>query len=91
MDDDVEHDDLTCPECGSEEVYSQPCWMGCDDGFFDGYEDDPLWYDPGEMVVCSECGGRGFYRWCQNCGKDLTWFHFTDAAPVDDGQPPAVS
>lgn len=41
-----------CSECGGE-------------GGFDGYEEDPNWYQPGEIAPCSQCGGRGGYYWCQ--------------------------
>lgn len=35
-----------CPQCGGE-------------GDFDGYDEDPMWYDPGDMVPCGYCNGRG--------------------------------
>ena len=35
------------------------------DGWIDGYEDDPLWYLPGEMERCASCGGSG-------SAKDMT-------------------
>jgi hypothetical protein len=53
-----------------------PCWNGCDDGYFDAYEDDPLWYDEGEMEVCSECGGQGGWTVCGQCNQnnpDVEW------------------
>ena len=82
MDNDVWHDDLACPKCGADEVYSQSCWKGCDDGYFDGYEDDPLWYDPGDMYICDECHGRGILRWCHKCGADLTLHRWPEDAPA---------
>lgn len=32
------------------------------DGFVDGYEDDPLWFEPGEMARCASCGGSGLAK-----------------------------
>lgn len=29
------------------------------DGWLDGYDEDPLWYEPGEMERCASCGGSG--------------------------------
>lgn len=28
-------------------------------GQIDAYEDDPNWYQPGEMKPCPQCGGAG--------------------------------
>jgi hypothetical protein len=41
------------------------CPAGCEDGYFDGYEEDPLWYDEGDLVPCPVCGGQGGYYWCE--------------------------
>jgi hypothetical protein len=55
--------DVRCPRC-SEPVRQRQCTaLDCEDGYFDGYEDDPLWYDPGDLVRYSECGGKGVVRW----------------------------
>lgn len=35
------------------------CWHCGGDGCIDGYEDDPLWFEPGEMERCSSCYGSG--------------------------------
>ncbi len=63
----VRHEDgeVTCKLCGYECDW-QECYAGCDDGYFDGYEEDPLWYDYGELVPCNECGGHGGSYWCDN-------------------------
>lgn len=80
MDDDVRHDDLECPKCGEWEVYSQECYdLGCDDGFIDGYDEDPLWYDPGDVYPCPTCRGHGILRWCAKCGAELTGFSWEPA------------
>ncbi len=55
----------TCKICGAELEWVD-CWNGCDDGFFDGYEEDPLWYDPGDLIPCSACRGNGGYLECPN-------------------------
>lgn len=38
-------------------------WEHCDscggEGGHDGYEDDPLWYQPGDIVECGQCNGEG--------------------------------
>ena len=43
------------------------CWNGCDEGYFDGYEDDPLWYDEGDLIRCEECRGKGGWPVCPEC------------------------
>ena len=43
------------------------CWNGCQDGFFDGYEEDPFWYDEGELIKCSACAGEGGFTVCGEC------------------------
>lgn len=45
-DDDSFDDNGDCGFCGG-------------DGWLDGYEDDPLWFEPGEMARCASCGGTG--------------------------------
>lgn len=41
-------------------------WWDCafcgGDGWIDGYEDDPLWFEPGEMELCASCGGSGLAK-----------------------------
>ena len=44
-----------------------PCWAGCDDGYVDDYEDDPINCDPGDMSYCSECKGEGGWVVCGQC------------------------
>lgn len=44
-----EPDDIpTCPICGAEMAW-EDCWKGCDDGFFDAYESDPVNFAEGEV------------------------------------------
>ena len=54
---------MTCALCHCEMEWVE-CQAGCDDGYFDGYEDDPNWYQPGEMKQCGECCGHGGSYWC---------------------------
>ena len=35
------------------------CLFCCGDGWLDGYEEDPLWFEPGEMDRCPSCYGTG--------------------------------
>lgn len=72
MDDDIQIHDDHCPQCGHYTYWRECPAFDCEDGYYDGYEDDPLWYDPGELVRCEECHGRGYFHWCPNCGYDLT-------------------
>jgi hypothetical protein len=70
--DDYELDDTVCPRCGHEPTHSRRCInIGCDDGWIDMHNDDPLWYDPSETERCEECHGTGIERWCPACGLDL--------------------
>jgi len=54
---------MTCALCDTEMDW-EDCSACGGDGFFDGYEEDPNWYQPGEEVPCSQCGGRGGDYWC---------------------------
>ena len=56
--------DSTCTICGSPLEWEE-CWNGCDDGYFDMYDEDPLWYDEGEEM-CEICRGTGGYWVCPN-------------------------
>lgn len=54
---------LTCVLCDTEMVW-EDCSACGGDGFFDGHEEDPNWYAPGEDVPCTQCGGEGGENWC---------------------------
>lgn len=69
-DDEVELADEHCLNC-AHQTFTCSCWDCGGDGGHDGYEEDPLWYDPGEMVICTTCWGKGFHHWCPRCGWDL--------------------
>lgn len=53
---DYEEDyDRRCPKCGHTPTRFRDCLAGCDDGYFDLYEDDPINYMPGEEgEICTE-------------------------------------
>lgn len=69
--DDYEICEEPCVICGGETRQRMCGAIGCDDGYVDMYEyDDPLWYDPGDYEVCSECHGYGNLWWCVKCGAD---------------------
>jgi len=61
--------DVVCPACGSWPLHRRECW--CEDGWVWGYDEDPLWYDPDELIPCTECDGVGFELWCPRCGADM--------------------
>lgn len=60
---------VTCCLCDCEMEW-EDCTCCGGEGGFDGYEEDPLWYDQGDIVPCQQCGGRGGDYWCPNqtCG-----------------------
>ena len=66
IDDDIDISEICCGECGHSMFERRCTSLGCEDGYIDGYEEDPLWYDDGDLIRCSECRGRGFFRWCPN-------------------------
>lgn len=77
----IEQSDVTygdgkaCQHCGEEMGWSE-CWNCGGAGAFDVYEEDPLWYDPGDEVMCEVCKGDGGFYICTNkhcavkCGEE---------------------
>lgn len=63
--------DETC-DCGGVRI---ECYSRGGEGEFDGYEDDPLWYQPGEMECCHNCGGSGRLTACAKAigEEDEAW------------------
>jgi len=61
-----------CPKHGDvgDNTAWVPCWAGCNEGYFDEYEDDPITYDPGDLSLCSECHGNGGWTLCGECNFD---------------------
>jgi hypothetical protein len=74
--DEVDFSEEYCPNCGHE-CFSRTCSDCGGDGGHDGYEEDPLYYDPGDMIPCDMCRGKGFHHWCPRCHWDMnlpaTW------------------
>jgi hypothetical protein len=62
--------DESCPHCGHDIIHWGDCEAGCDDGFFNLYDEDPLWYDEDDIEGCEDCFETGIQQWCPKCGKD---------------------
>lgn len=58
-------DDELCKICNGPMDW-EDCGACGGDGFVDVYEDDPLWYDPGDTEPCHQCGGSGGWWYCPN-------------------------
>ncbi|OGZ02796.1 MAG: hypothetical protein A2390_02220 [Candidatus Liptonbacteria bacterium RIFOXYB1_FULL_36_10] len=85
-DDEIEDEhDTNCPSCGHSPIRSCRCRnLGCEDGWIDRYDEDPLWYDEDDPEICTECWGTGVERWCPKCGFDLQSARRTKHA-LDEG------
>jgi hypothetical protein len=55
---------MRCKICSAEMEW-EDCGA-CDEGFYDGYDEDPLWHDPGDLVPCPQCSGAGGWWVCSN-------------------------
>jgi len=64
-----------CPFCGNKWVHFRGC-TDCNDGYIDLYNEDPLWFRPGQTEKCHKCSGTGVEIWCPECGSDLSGFKF---------------
>jgi hypothetical protein len=47
------------PEYYDDDDSDGECWHCEGDGFVDGYEEDPIFFAPGEFERCASCGGTG--------------------------------
>lgn len=66
MSDERDDDFPTCIICGAPLEWEH-CWKGCDEGFFDEADYDPVNYSEGECLTpCDECHGKGGYLLCTN-------------------------
>ena len=65
---------VTCAACGHDAEWGE-CTACGGEGGHDGYEDDPNWYRPGEIVSCCQCDGAGGDWWCENseCSTQQIW------------------
>ena len=70
---------LICPKHGdfSDNAAWVNCWTGCNEGYFDDYEHDPSYYEPGSVSMCGECLGEGGWKVCGECNANNP-----DAEPV---------
>jgi hypothetical protein len=69
----------TCANCGGPTEWSD-CWECGGDGFFDVYEEDPLWYAPGETEACRTCEGKGGWR---DCVEEPAWCEAHPIKPTE--------
>lgn len=74
-----------CPKCGHSPIHSRTCTNWCEDGYFDVYDDDPIYSPiPGiEFIKCDECKGTGVEVWCPNCGTNLSEMKLNDEEKQD--------
>ena len=61
--DDAPDQDRYCAICGGYMDWID-CWQCGGEGEFDMYEDDPMWYEPGDFEDCDVCRGAGGYWEC---------------------------
>ena len=54
-----------CEICGCSKAWEQ-CNICGGEGRVDIYDDDPLWYDPGDTEPCYQCGGDCGWWVCLN-------------------------
>lgn len=80
FDDYVEEYEASCPKCGHFPLRRRDCDnIGCDEGYFDEADEDPINFMPGESYLkCSECKGTGCVIWCPECGTDWTGHKFPE-------------
>lgn len=54
-----------CPSC-SMSMDWEDCALCGGEGCYDAYEDDPLWYQPGDTAACAQCDAKGGWWICMN-------------------------
>jgi len=66
---------MICAVCHCEMEWGECGGLGCEDGYYDAYEDDPNFYDPGDWVACPQCNGRGGSWYCEtkDCPTGEGW------------------
>lgn len=62
----IDRDLADCLRCGGELEWEE-CHEGCDDGWWDMHEEDPMAYEPGETEWCLVCQGEGGWLACPRC------------------------
>lgn len=65
---------MTCALCNCEMEWGE-CGDCGGEGGHDGYEEDPLWYHPGEISPCGMCNGKGGEWYCEtkDCPTGSGW------------------
>jgi hypothetical protein len=53
-----------CPQCKCCDMEWEQCYVCGGDGWLEVYDEDPLWYDPGDVEMCDECESRGGWWFC---------------------------
>jgi hypothetical protein len=62
--------DTICPRCKCCDMFWEVCWSCGGEGIHDDlFEEDPLWYNPGDYEVCNECNGNGGF-WMCDCDEN---------------------
>ncbi len=56
----------TCDKCGGGLEWDD-CTNGCDEGYFDLYDEDPVYYDEHDVEPCQICQGQGGWWLCPTC------------------------
>ena len=60
--------DCQCARCGSS-CFWVDCDNGCEDGYLNLYEQDPLWYEDEYDTPCHVCHARGGWNVCGSGDK----------------------
>jgi hypothetical protein len=68
-----------CARCGGSCGWTY-CCNGCDDGYIDRHDEDPLWYGH-ELYTCDVCRGRGGWN---HCGNSTEWCEANPLPGRDD-------
>lgn len=55
--------DCACARCGSSCCWVD-CWNGCEDGYLNRFEEDPLWFDDEYDQPCDACQVCGGWNVC---------------------------
>lgn len=71
LDDGIDLCGTPCPNCHASTTYTRSCDSCGGEGTHDLYEEDPVFYHPGEWERCGECYGNGGHHWCRACGYDF--------------------
>jgi len=68
----IDNEYVECTKCGSSDVDRIDCDRCGGEGFIDGYElmeEDPCWYGPDDVEMCTECDSTGGWWVCFTCQR----------------------